>query len=127
MTTNNSSSALTTTTTPNDDNNTIEVSAAEFARTNRGLITVLKAVQKHGDEGIPTRKLLHNEIKMIGYGETLIKRAEALGYIRREEREPESGRGFHPVYNIITPKGQAAAKPTVFLRRSGSRRRGITL
>ncbi len=104
-TTNNSSSALTTTTTPNDDNNTIEVSAAEFARTNKGLIKVLKSVAKAGDDGIPTRKLMH-EIKMIGYGETLIKRAEALGYIRREEREPASGRGFHPVYNIITPKGK---------------------
>lgn len=84
----------------------IEVSAAEFARMNKGLITVLKAVQKAGSEGISTRKLLYDEIKMIGYGQTLVKRAEALGYIRREKREPESGRGFPPVYNIITMKGR---------------------
>lgn len=84
----------------------IEVSALEFARMNKGLITVLKVIQKAGNEGISTRNLLNDEIKMIGYGQTLVKRAEALGYIRREKREPESGRGFHPVYNIITKKGR---------------------
>jgi hypothetical protein len=83
----------------------IEVSVEDFVRANKGLITVLKAVQMAGDEGIPTRRLL-NKIKMIGYGETLVKRAERQGYIRREEREPDSGRGFHPLYNILTSKGQ---------------------
>lgn len=37
---------------------TIEVSAAEFARTHRGLITVLKAVAQAGDKGITTRSCL---------------------------------------------------------------------
>ena len=83
----------------------IEISAEEFARTNRGLITVLKAVAGSGKEGIPTRKLL-NKIKMIGYGETLIKRAESLQYIRREKREPKNGVGFASIYNILTPKGK---------------------
>jgi hypothetical protein len=83
----------------------IEISAEEFARTNRGLITVLKAIAESGKDGIPTRKLL-NRIRMIGYGETLIKRAESLQYIRREMREPQSGRGFHPVYNVLTHKGK---------------------
>jgi hypothetical protein len=49
---------------------TIEVLAVDFARTNRGLIIVLKAIQKAGDDGISTRKLLR-KIGMIGYGEQL--------------------------------------------------------
>lgn len=69
----------------------IEVSAEEFARTNKGLVTVLKTITESGDDDVSTRKLLH-KIRMIGYGETLIKRAESLQYIRREKREPESGR-----------------------------------
>jgi len=84
---------------------TVEIPAEEFARTNRGLINVLKAVAESGNDGIPTRKLLY-KIKMIGYGETLIKCAESLQYIKRERREPQSGVGFHPVYNILTPKGK---------------------
>ncbi|MFL6483766.1 MAG: hypothetical protein ACJ70Z_03500 [Nitrososphaera sp.] len=56
--------------------NIVEVSASDFARMNKGLITVLKAIQKAGDDGIPTRKLLFDEVKMIGHGELLIKRAE---------------------------------------------------
>jgi hypothetical protein len=84
---------------------TIEVSAAEFARMNKGLITVLKAVQKSGDEGISTRRLLYNEIKMIGYGQSLVKRAEAEGYIMR--KETQSGhKGAHLVMNYLTPKGK---------------------
>lgn len=84
---------------------TIEISAAEFSRTNKGLITLLSALQRLGGQA-STRKLLH-EVKMIGYGETLIKRAEKLGYIKREKRKPGSGRGFHPIYNILTRKGLA--------------------
>jgi hypothetical protein len=61
-------------------------------------------LQKVGGEA-RTRKLLA-EVKMIGYGEEHIKRAERMGCIRREEREPDSGRGFHPVYNILKPKGR---------------------
>jgi hypothetical protein len=85
--------------------NTIEISAAEFARFNKGLITVLKAVQSAGADGISTRRLLY-KIKMTGYGQTLINRAEKQGYIRREKRKPDSGRGFPPVYNILSAKGK---------------------
>jgi hypothetical protein len=64
--------------------NIIEVSASDFARVNKGLITVLKAIQK-ADDGIPTRKLLYDEVKMIGHGELLIKRAEREGHIKRNK------------------------------------------
>jgi hypothetical protein len=35
-----------------------------------------------------------------------LQEEEASGYIRREKREPQSGSGFHPVYNIIAKKGR---------------------
>ncbi len=87
------------------NSNRIEVSATDFARMNKGLITVLKAIQKYGDEGISTRKLLYNEIKMIGHGEKLLKEAEKLGYIKRKE-EPPIERGAWFVINRITLKGK---------------------
>ena len=59
----------------------IEISAEEFARTNRGLITVLKAVAAADDEGITTRRLF-KKIGMVCYGEILVERAYKLGYIR---------------------------------------------
>ena len=58
---------------------------------NKGLIAVPRAVKGGGKEGISTRKLLR-KIGMIGYGGELIKRAEALQYIRCEARDPDSQR-----------------------------------
>jgi hypothetical protein len=82
----------------------IEVSAADFARMNKGLITVLKAVRAAGKGGISTRKL-YNKIGMIGHGAKLVDRAEREGYIRREWREPE-GKGAWLRVNYITPRGK---------------------
>ena len=65
--------------------NIVEVSASDFGSMNKGLITVLKAIQKAGDDGIPTRKLLYDEVKMIRHGELLIKRAEREGRIKRNK------------------------------------------
>jgi hypothetical protein len=84
----------------------IEVSAVEFVRMNKGLITVLKAVAQAGDDGITTRKLLR-KIGMIGYGLTLVERAYSLGYIKRIPPAPPSKDEFpQPRYNIITSKGK---------------------
>ena len=82
----------------------IEISAEEFARTNRGLITVLKAVAQAGNDGISTRKLLYN-IRMTGYGQTLIGRAQAQGYIKRVPKPPEK-KGAWLTINYLTPKGK---------------------
>ncbi|HEX6281314.1 MAG TPA: hypothetical protein VFZ67_03735 [Nitrososphaera sp.] len=41
---------------------------------------------------------------MTGYGQTVIERAEKLGYVKREKRKPPRGKGFHPVYNLLTRK-----------------------
>jgi hypothetical protein len=73
---------------------------------NKGLITVLNAVAKSGDDGISTRKLLYDEIKMIGYGQTLIKRAEKEGYISRPKVRRPGYKGAHLVMNRLTPKGK---------------------
>jgi hypothetical protein len=87
------------------NSNRIEVSATDFARMNKGLITVLKAIQKYGDEGISTRKLLYDKVKMIGYGEKLINRAEKLGYVKRD-KVPPKGKGAWLKINRLTPKGK---------------------
>jgi hypothetical protein len=90
---------------------TIEVSASEFARTNKGLITVLKAVAAAGDDGITTRKL-YKKIGMIGYGGTLLERAYSLGYVRRVPAESPAWRKEFPEprYNYITKKGKELLK-----------------
>lgn len=87
----------------------IEISVSDFARTHKGLITLLKAVAKAGPDGITTRKL-YTKIKMTGHGDKLVDEAERKGYIVREERKPKTGVGFYPVYNIITPEGKALLK-----------------
>lgn len=85
----------------------IEVSAQEFARTNKGVVNLLRAIATEGEDGeIATRQLL-KKIRMVGYGQVLIKRAVAFGYIKREKREPANGVGFWPVYNILTPKAKS--------------------
>ena len=84
----------------------IEISAEDFARTNKGLITVLKAVAQAGDDGITTRKLL-KRIGMIGYGLTLVERAYSQGYIKRVPKDPPAKDEFpKPRYNYITSKGK---------------------
>lgn len=81
----------------------VNVSPEEFMRANRALVKLVRTVNRAGKNGISTRRLLQE----IGANEeSHIHRAQKEGYIIREEREPESGRGFKPVYNIITPKGR---------------------
>lgn len=75
-----------------------------FKHGNAGLAHLLLIVQAAGSEGISTVKLLE-ELGSIGYGQTLIRRAKRLGYIKRTTGESEHGH-FPPVYNIITKKGK---------------------
>jgi hypothetical protein len=86
---------------------TIEIPVEEFARTNKGLITVLKAVAAAGEDGITTRKL-YRKIGMFGYGDTLVDRAYSLGYIRRVPKDPPVSADKFPAprYNFIASKGK---------------------
>ncbi len=99
----------------------VEVSPEEFKRANRGLVKLISTINRAGKDGISTRRLLQE----IGANEeSHIYRAEREGYIIRKEREPESGRGFKPVYNIITPKGRDLLEELgVITRNSESRSR----
>lgn len=85
--------------------NNVKVSTDDFIHTHKGLITLLKAVAKAGPKGISTRKL-YAQIKTTGYGDKLVDDAERRGYIKREKRKPQTGVGFYPVFNIITPEGK---------------------
>jgi hypothetical protein len=85
---------------------TIEISAEEFARSNKALLTLLKAVAKAGKDGISTRAL-YAQIKMTGYGDKLVNIAERDGYIVRVRRKQKiDGKGPWYVFNILTKKGQ---------------------
>jgi hypothetical protein len=84
---------------------TIEVSASEFARTNKALLTLLKAVAAADDRklGISTRAL-YAQIRMTGYGDALVDRAEREGYISRKKMQIDD-KGPWYVFNILTKKG----------------------
>jgi hypothetical protein len=73
---------------------------------NVGLVRLLLVLSRTSpNDGLPTRRLLEI-LGSTNHAQAFIKRAEKMGYIRREERDPESGTGFHPVYNILTEKGR---------------------
>lgn len=75
-----------------------------FKHGNTGLAHLLLIVQAAGKEGIFTNDLL-DEFGSVDYGQTLIRRAQRQGYIKRVTGESEHG-NFSPVYNIITKKGK---------------------
>jgi hypothetical protein len=83
---------------------TIEVSAADFVRMNKGLIHLLQVIKAAGKEGISTRKL-YDKIGMIGHGDKLVDRAEREGYIKRVKKPPIK-KGAWLVVNLLTPRGK---------------------
>ena len=83
----------------------IEVSAEDFARINKGLIHLLEAIDGNPDGSISTVKLL-TKLKSTGYGQHIIRRAVRDGYVVRKERRPP-GKGNYLVVNHLTPKGKA--------------------
>ena len=83
----------------------IDVSAADFARVNKGLIHLLQAIDSSPGGSISTVKLL-TKLKSTGYGQIIIRRAVSEGYVARKERPPH-GKGNYLVVNDLTPKGKA--------------------
>lgn len=99
----------------------VNVSPEEFIRANRGLVKLIRTVNRAGKNGISTRRLL----QQIGANEeSQIYLAQNEGYVLREEREPEGGRGFKPVYNILTPKGEDLLEELGFVSPRGASSRG---
>jgi hypothetical protein len=83
----------------------IEVSGADLARINKGLIHLLQAIDGNSGGSISTVKLL-TKLKSTGYGQHIIRRAVREGYVARKERRPQ-GKGNYLVVNYLTPKGKA--------------------
>lgn len=83
----------------------IEVSVADFAKINKGLIHLLQAIEGNPGGSISTVKLL-TKLKSTGYGQHIIRRAVREGYIARKEQRPQ-GKGNYLVVNDLTPKGKA--------------------
>ena len=83
----------------------IEVSAADSAKINNGLIHLLQAIDGNPGGSISTVKLL-TKLKSTGFGQHIIRRAVREGYIARKEPRPQ-GKGNYLVVNDLTPKGKA--------------------
>ena len=82
-----------------------DVSAKEFAQGHKGLMHLLRTIEKEGGE-ISTRKLLEAMNNWGYHGQHMIRIAEKEGFIEREVGvEPGPGQ-FDPMYNILTSKGK---------------------
>jgi hypothetical protein len=82
-----------------------DVSAKKFAQGHKGLMHLLRTIEKEGGE-ISTRKLLETMNNWGYHGQHMIRIAEKEGFIEREVGvEPGPGQ-FDPMYNILTSKGK---------------------
>ena len=82
-----------------------DVSAKEFAQGHKGLMHLLRTIEKEGGE-ISTRKLVKAMDNWGYHGQHMIRIAEKEGFIEREVGvEPGPGQ-FDPMYNILTSKGK---------------------
>jgi hypothetical protein len=82
-----------------------DVSAKEFAQGHKGLMHLLRTIEKEGGE-ISTRKLVETMNNWGYHGQHMIRIAEKEGFIEREVGvEPGPGQ-FDPMYNILTSKGK---------------------
>ena len=82
-----------------------DVSAKEFAQGHKGLMHLLRTIEKEGGE-ISTRKLLEAMNNWGYHGQHMIRIAEKEGFIEREVGvEPGPGQ-FDPMYNVLTSKGK---------------------
>ena len=87
-------------------NATIEISVHEWARYNRLMIELLRALADAGSKkGLSTRKL-HQKLSKTHNAQEIIKRAQQQGLIRRESKEPPRHKGSQLVVNYLTPKGK---------------------
>ena len=82
-----------------------DVSAKEFAQGHKGLMHLLRTIEKEGGE-ISTRKLLEAMNNWGYHGQHMIRIAEKEGFIEREVGvEPGPGQ-FDAMYNILTSKSK---------------------
>jgi hypothetical protein len=82
-----------------------DVSAKEFAQGHKGLMHLLRTIEKEGGE-ISTRKLLETMNNWGYHGQHMIRIAEKEGFIEREVGvEPGPGQ-FDAMYTILTSKGK---------------------
>ena len=87
----------------------VEISPEEFARTHKGLIKLLRAIEKSGSLGIASRKLCEQEFNSRHYCNELLEFAKRQGYITRKREDPE-GKGNKLHVNRIAAKGKKLLK-----------------
>ena len=88
----------------------VEIPASEFLRTRAGLVRLLKAINRAGDNGISTRELCYKVF--VSRDTFCIKQlefAESQGYITRETMSLGT-RGHPYTINKISVKGKKLLK-----------------
>jgi hypothetical protein len=84
----------------------VEVPAAEFYKKYRGLVKLLRAIERAGDNGISTSKLCYKVfVSRHTFCIEQLEYAEKQGYITREV-VPLGGRGHPYTVNKITSAGR---------------------
>jgi hypothetical protein len=84
----------------------VEISADEFARTHKGLIRLLQAIDKSGSEGISTREVCYKVfVSRDTFCVKQLEYAEKQGYITRKTVSL-GGRGHPYTVNKITSAGR---------------------
>jgi hypothetical protein len=99
------------------NNNNTRTSAENLLKHgNTALLRLLLVLNKAGSKGLPTSKLVRDELHSVGYGQVTLKRAIRLGLVtkigERGKHQPPTGQ-FEAVYNVITPKGIELLKSLV--------------
>jgi hypothetical protein len=85
----------------------VEVPIDDFAKTHQGLIMLLKAIEKAGEEGISTKKLCYKVFVSRGsFCIKLLEFARKQGYITRETVSHGGKRGHPYTINKITSAGR---------------------
>jgi hypothetical protein len=82
----------------------IGVPLQEWARHNKVMIELLRALKEHDNDGLSTMQLLQ-KVNRTHNAQEMIKRAEQYGYIKRVSKAPKT-KGNWLVINYLTPKGK---------------------
>jgi hypothetical protein len=94
----------------------VEVPAAEFYKKYRGLVKLLRAIERAGDNGISTSKLCYKVfVSRHTFCIEQLEFAEKQGYITRDV-VPVGGRGHPYTLNKITNRGKSLLKELKGLR-----------
>lgn len=84
----------------------IDVTPSDFLKLHGGMVRMLQALEQAGPAGLPTNEAGLKVFNSRSYGWRMLKQADEMGYITREESPREDG-GHYYIVNKLTQKGYA--------------------